>query len=82
MIYMEPSQLGWSALHKTFMLELEEIGMTEIYLTLFQELIDWLVPPIIAIAESCQVVLKTSTMHSYRVLQKFICYLFFVIEFY
>uniref|UniRef100_A0A182XBB4 AAA+ ATPase domain-containing protein n=1 Tax=Anopheles quadriannulatus TaxID=34691 RepID=A0A182XBB4_ANOQN len=45
MIYMEPHQLGWIALHKSFLLVLEEKGVSEISIGVFEQLVEWLIPP-------------------------------------
>lgn len=67
MIYMEASQLGWEALHKSFLFKLEEISLNEIYINLYEQLVEWLVPAILHTLESCKVVLQLTAMHSYRV---------------
>ena len=68
MIYMEPSQLGWEALHRSFLLQLEEKGITEVYINLYEQLVDWLIPPTLQIlARSVKVVLNVSQMHMYLV---------------
>lgn len=68
MIYMEPSQLGWETFHKTFLEVLkEEVGVTEIYLSLFEELIDWLIPPTLEILKQCKKILEVSPIYSYQV---------------
>lgn len=69
MIYMEPSQLGWAALHKTFCIHLIEFGLNEIYMGLFEALVDWLIPAVLEILESCKLVLAISAMHQYRVIK-------------
>lgn len=71
MIYMEPSQLGWSALHKTFMLQLQAKGLTEIYIFLYDSLVEWLVPVTIETLKTCQYVIPLSPMHMYRMLSTF-----------
>ncbi|KAL1398756.1 hypothetical protein pipiens_008712 [Culex pipiens pipiens] len=45
MIYMEPSQLGWIALHKSYLLYLEEKNVSEINIGVYEQLAEWLIPP-------------------------------------
>lgn len=71
MVYMEPSQLGWETLHKSFMLELQHKGLTEVYLNLYESLVDWLIPPILELLKSCQQVIRMTSLHSYRMLTTF-----------
>lgn len=71
MIYMEPSQLSWDAYHKTFVLELIEFGLNEIYIGLFESLVEWVVPAILEILEHCKTVIPVTAMHQYRVLSNF-----------
>lgn len=68
MIYMEPSQLGWDALHRTFVLQLIDKGVTEIYIGLFEMLVEWLIPPTLEFMNTVKPVLILSPMHHYRVI--------------
>lgn len=76
MIYMEPSQLGWRTLHKTFLAELLELGINEIYLGLYESLVDWLVPALLDILNECKTILPLSPMHSYRIMTNFFLYFY------
>lgn len=67
MIYMEPEQLGWETLHKSFLVELTNFGLTDIYMALYESLVEWLVPAILEILANCKTVLIISAMHQYRV---------------
>lgn len=67
MIYMEPSQLGWDALHRTFVLQLIDKGVSEIYIGLYDMLVEWLIPPILDFMKTVRPVLTLSPMHHYRV---------------
>lgn len=67
MIYMEPSQLGWDALHKSFLIKLLDFGLNDIYLALYEALVDWLIPAVLEIIGTCKNVLALSSMHQYRV---------------
>lgn len=71
MIYMEPSQLGWEALHKTFLLQLQEKGVVDIYMALYESLVDWLVPVTLETLKSCNRVISVSSMQMYRMLSTF-----------
>lgn len=71
MIYMEPSQLGWDSLHKTFMIQLQDKGVLEIYISLYDTLVDWLVPITLSTLKTCQYVVPLSSMHMYRILSTF-----------
>lgn len=67
MIYMEPSQLGWEALHKSFLLELQNKGMTEIYISLYESMVDWLIPVTLEILKTCPVIIEVNNLHMYDV---------------
>lgn len=67
MIYMEPSQLGWTTFHKTFVVWLTEFGLNEIYLALFESLVDWLIPAVLDILSGCKNMLPMTPMQQYRV---------------
>ncbi|XP_058823709.1 dynein axonemal heavy chain 3 [Topomyia yanbarensis] len=71
MIYMEPAQLGWIALHKSYLLHLEERGVSEINIGLFEQLAEWLIPPALNWLKSVDTVLTLSEMHHYSMLSKF-----------
>lgn len=67
MIYMEPSQLGWRTLHASFLIVLNDFGLNEIYLGLYEALVDWLIPAVLQILKGCKNMLPISDMHQYRV---------------
>lgn len=68
MIYMEPEQLGWEVLHKSFVIDLTEFGLNEIYMGLYESLVEWLIPAILEILSSnCKNALRMSNMHQYQV---------------
>lgn len=70
MIYMEPDQLGWDALYKSFLIELIGFGLNEIYMGLYESLVNWLIPAILEILENCKTALRMSNMHQYQVIYK------------
>lgn len=71
MIYMEPAQLGWQTFHKTFTLELVEFGLNEIYMLMFEALVDFIMPTLLEILDSCKTVLPITPMHQYRLFSEF-----------
>lgn len=68
MIYMEPDQLGWEALYKSFLIELTEFGLNEIYMALYESLVEWLIPAVLEILEKCKTALRMSNMHQFQVI--------------
>lgn len=69
MIYMEPSQLGWKAFHQSFTnVLIHQIGLSEIYMGLFQEMIDWLIPAALYILPECKKMVETSPIYQYKVI--------------
>lgn len=71
MIYMESSQLGWETLHKSFTLQLQNKGVTEIYMALYDSLVEWLVPQTLETLKTCPHVISLSSMHMYHMLSTF-----------
>lgn len=71
MIYMEPSQLGWETLHKSFLVQLQDKGVTEIYMGLYESLVEWLIPITLETLKSCQRVIPISSMQMYRMMSTF-----------
>lgn len=67
MIYLEPTQLGWRSLYKSYLKELNERLIPE-QIELFMELIEWLIPP----------TLEFVTTQCRRFVQMSELYLFFV----
>lgn len=68
---MEPNQLGWEAYNQSFLNDLKEKGLNEIYMALFESMIEWLIPVIIEISEGCSAFLKVSAMQSYKLFTTF-----------
>jgi dynein heavy chain len=68
MIYVEPSHLGWRALHASFCSVLKEKILPE-QLELLEELIQWLVPAVLnfMMHPSCKLFIVTSDIHLYNV---------------
>uniref|UniRef100_A0A1I8MKN2 AAA+ ATPase domain-containing protein n=1 Tax=Musca domestica TaxID=7370 RepID=A0A1I8MKN2_MUSDO len=73
MIYMEPAQLGWRALHKSFLNVLSEnVGLNDIYMALFEEMVEWLVPAALDILMDCKKMLETSAIYQYQMFSRFL----------
>jgi dynein heavy chain len=68
MIYVEPSQLGWRALHASFGNVLKEKILPEM-LELLEELIQWLVPAVLKFVKhpSRRLFIVTSDIYLYHV---------------
>lgn len=66
MIYMDPAQLGWTTLHKSFLNTLQSM-LNEIYLGLYEELVQWLVPAALNFLDDCKPMLETSPLYQYQV---------------
>lgn len=68
MIYFEPSQLGWQALHASYCSVLKEKVIPE-QLELLDKLIQWLVPAILKFVmhPPCKLFVVTSELHLYNV---------------
>ncbi|XP_067302544.1 dynein axonemal heavy chain 12 [Pseudorasbora parva] len=65
MIYMEPSQLGWSPLVLSWMRTLPEPLQAEDNSTLLQQLFEWLLPPALALLrKQCREVITTSNSNT------------------
>jgi dynein heavy chain len=71
MVYMESSQLGWETLHKSFILQLQDRGITEIYIALYDSIVEWLVPFTLESLKICQHVIPISPMHMYQMMSIF-----------
>lgn len=68
---MESSQLGWEALHSSFMLQLQDKGLTDVYLTLYESLVEWLIPPMLDTIKTCSKVIEMTPLHCYKMLSTF-----------
>ncbi|XP_036671579.3 dynein axonemal heavy chain 3 isoform X3 [Drosophila suzukii] len=72
MIYMEPSQLGWRALHKSFTnVLINKVGLSEIYMTLFEDMTEWLVPAALDFLPQCKQMLELSPIYQYQTFSRF-----------
>lgn len=66
-VYMEQRQLGWDVVHKSFLIDLEALGLNEIYMSLFETLVDWLIPAIIDSLSGIDGILTVTPMYQYKV---------------
>ncbi|XP_030372078.1 dynein heavy chain 3, axonemal [Scaptodrosophila lebanonensis] len=72
MIYMEPSQLGWRAFHHSFMNVLSKnVGLNDIYLNLFEDMVNWLVPAALEFLPQCKQMLELSPLYQYQTFSRF-----------
>jgi len=64
MIYMEPSQLGWSPLVLSWMRKLPEPLQAQDNFTLLQQLFEWLLPPaLVLLRKQCRVIASRYELH-------------------
>lgn len=66
-VYVNSKELNWKLLHSCFVVELKTIGLSEIYMTLFETLTDWLVPAVLEILAECETVLPITAEQQYKV---------------
>ncbi|XP_070136648.1 dynein axonemal heavy chain 3 [Drosophila bipectinata] len=72
MIYMEPSQLGWRAFHKSFInILVNKVGLNEIYMNLFEDLVNWLIPAALEFLPQCKQMLELSPIYQYQIFSRF-----------
>ncbi|XP_041978336.1 dynein axonemal heavy chain 3 [Aricia agestis] len=64
MIYMEPEQLGWRAFHASYFASLSARLIPE-QLELLQELVGWLVPPLLDHLARCRHFVRVGEIHQY-----------------
>lgn len=66
-VYIDQSQEQWKRLHSSFVHVLHRIGLIDIYITLFETLVDWLIPATLDILNDCKSTLKVSSTQKYQV---------------
>lgn len=66
-IYMDPGQLGWEVVHKSFLIDLLALGLNEIYMSIFETLVDWLIPAMVEALEHLPGILAVTSMYQYLV---------------
>lgn len=67
-VFMNQHQLGWEVIHKSFLIDLETLGLNEIYMSLFETLVDWLIPAIIDALIGTNGILSVTPMYQYKVI--------------
>lgn len=72
-IYMDQAQLGWEVVHKSFLIDLIAVGLNEIYMSIFETLVDWLIPAMIEALEHMPGILTVTSMYQYTVWLFLIC---------
>lgn len=66
-IYIHQSQEQWKSLHLSFVQVLHSIGLIDIYMTLFDALVDWLMPAALEILNDCRSPLAITATQKYKV---------------
>lgn len=66
-VYMQRHQLDWKMLNSSFLIELRDFGLNEIYMSLYEHLVNWLIPAVLEILRNCNTVLNISPTNQYRV---------------
>lgn len=66
-VYVDQSKEQWKSLHSSFVRVLHRISLIDIYITLFETLVDWLVPATLEILNDCKSMLKVSSTQQYKV---------------
>lgn len=68
MIYLEPSQLGWTAFYESYKKSLKEKLLVEQF-ELVMEIIEWLTDPVLHfIKYHCKAFIETSDLHMFLVI--------------
>lgn len=76
-VHMNLSRLGWRILHTKLVAELRATnGMNDAYVTLYEALVDWLIPGLLFILAECQMVLNVTEMQQYNVRRTLISFRF------
>lgn len=66
-VHIDQSNEQWKCLHSSFVLVLQRIGLIDIYMTLFEALVDWLIPATLDILNDCKSTLRVSSTQHYKV---------------
>lgn len=79
MIYMEPSQLGWTAFFESYKRQLGDKLLPE-QLELVVDIVEWLLYPMFAlIRKSCRTFIDIGELHMFvvcRIRSRFVCYIY------
>lgn len=66
-VYVDQSKEQWRSVHSSFVQVLQRFGLIEIYMTLFETLVDWLVPATLEIVNDYRAVLQVPSSQHYKV---------------
>lgn len=67
-VYVNESKEQWKCLHSSFVNVLHRIGLIDVYMTLYETLVDWLIPATLQILNNdCKSILKVSSTQQYKV---------------
>lgn len=58
----------WRCLHLSSVSWLQELGVIDVYVNLYESLVDWLIPAVLSVLIDCKVILAVSSMQQYSVL--------------
>lgn len=75
-IYFNESNDHWKNFHLSFVRKLHGIGLIDIYMNLFETLVEWLIPAVLDILKNCKSILEVLPTQQYKV----IIFLFLSIE--
>lgn len=66
-VYIDQSKEQWKSLHSSFSSELHQFGLIDIYMTLFEALVEWLIPATLDILGDLKTILHISSTQQYKV---------------
>lgn len=66
-VYIDQSKEQWKSLHSSFVRVLHQLGLIDIYMTLFETLVEWLIPATLDILNDCKITLTISSTQHYKV---------------
>lgn len=66
-VYIHQSHEQWKSLHLSFVDALHHIGLIDIYMALYEALVDWLMPATLEILNECQCTLAITAAQKYKV---------------
>lgn len=66
-VYIHQSHEQWRSLHLSFVATLQPIGLIDIYMTLYETLVDWLMPATLEILNECRCSLAITAAQKYKV---------------
>lgn len=66
-VYMDQHGMGWEVVHKSFLTDLEALGLNEIYMSLYETLVDWLIPAVVEMLQNIPGIIAVTAMYQYKV---------------